>query len=111
MIEPIYDPVSGARLFHIASHNLYDSKILTRNTLANKNYFTLFLLEIYRAYAQLASSIAPNLKKLLVDSKHEMPTSFDMVADVNDYLENDFIYGIPGCLSDIKNKEQRKRYF
>ena len=40
-----------------------------------------------------------------------MPTSFDMVADVNDYLENDFIYGIPGCFSDIKNNEQRKRYF
>jgi hypothetical protein len=33
-----------------------------------------------------------------------------MIGDVSDYLENDFIYGIPGCLSDVKNNEQRKRY-
>lgn len=34
-IEPLFDPVTKVRLFHIASHNLHESKILTRNIMAD----------------------------------------------------------------------------
>jgi hypothetical protein len=37
-VEPLFDPVSGTRIFHIAS--LTTSEILTRNTLADQAWFT-----------------------------------------------------------------------
>ena len=38
-VEPLVDPFTGARLFHIASHNLYDAAILTRNVEAGFTWF------------------------------------------------------------------------
>jgi hypothetical protein len=50
-IEPLIDPMTGANIFHIACHNLFDAKILTRNTQANCDWFSQVLAQILRAYA------------------------------------------------------------
>ena len=61
-VEPLIDPFTGVRLFHIASHNLYDASILTHNMEAGYDWFVKVQRAIYRSYASLASSIQQNLK-------------------------------------------------
>ena len=56
-IEPLIDPWTGVRLFHIASHNLYDSSIMTRNVEAGFTWFMKIQRAIYKSYASLASAI------------------------------------------------------
>jgi regulatory protein YycI of two-component signal transduction system YycFG len=101
-IEPLFDPMTKAKLFHIASYNLHDAKILTRNIMADQAWFTKVMAEIYRTYAQLASSIAPNLKRKLDKSIH----AYDDKSALNDvcaYLESDFFFGMPGYFIDQQN--------
>lgn len=38
-VEPLIDPFTGIKLFHIASHNLYDASILTHNMQAGYAWF------------------------------------------------------------------------
>ena len=56
-IEPLVDPFTGVKLFHIASHNLYDANILTHNMEAGYAWFCKVQRAIYKSYAGLASSI------------------------------------------------------
>ena len=56
-VEPLIDPFTGARMFHIASHNLYDAAILTRNVEAGFTWFMHVQRAIYKSYASLASAI------------------------------------------------------
>lgn len=56
-VEPIIDPFTGIKLFHIASHNLYEASILTHNMEAGYDWFVKVQRAIYRSYASLASSI------------------------------------------------------
>lgn len=49
-------------MFHIASHNLYDAAILTRNVEAGFTWFMHVQRAIYKSYASLASAIQQNLK-------------------------------------------------
>ena len=57
LARPLIDPFTGVRLFHIASHNLYDSSILTRNVEAGFTWFMKIQRAIYKSYASLASAI------------------------------------------------------
>ena len=70
-IEPLIDPFTGVRLFHIASHNLYDSSILTRNVEANQTWFMKVQRAIYKSYASLASALQRNLKDRIYVSKNQ----------------------------------------
>ena len=38
-VQPLIDPFTGTRLFHIASHNLNSAEIVTRNVEAGYNWF------------------------------------------------------------------------
>jgi hypothetical protein len=69
--------VTGVRLFHIASHNLHNAKILTRNILGDMIWFKTVMSEIYRTYAQLASAITPNLKRKINRSMQREYSHFD----------------------------------
>ena len=62
LIEPLIDPFTGIRLFHIASHNLFDASSTTRNVEAGFEWFTKVQRAIYKSYASLASAIQQNLK-------------------------------------------------
>ena len=61
-IEPLIDPFTGVRLFNIASHNLLDASITTRNVEAGYAWFMKVQRAIYKSYASLASAIQQNLK-------------------------------------------------
>lgn len=56
-VEPLIDPFTGVKLFHIASHNLQDASVLTRNVEAGYSWFVHVQRAIYKSYAALASSI------------------------------------------------------
>jgi hypothetical protein len=102
-VEPIFDPVTGVRLFHIASLNLHESKIISRNIMAEQTWFTKVMAEIYRCYSQLASSIAPNLKRSLRETKPNGPESGGAYDEICAYLDNNFTFGIPGHFVDDQN--------
>lgn len=80
------------RIFNIASHNLYDASILTRNIQAGHQWFTKVQKAIFKSYASLASAISPNLKDKIYRQiksdqqlrNHEIDTKF---ADIIDYLD------------------------
>lgn len=57
LVEPLIDPFTGIRLFNIASHNLYDASITTRNVEAGYDWFMKVQRSIYKSYASLASAI------------------------------------------------------
>lgn len=57
MVEPLLDPFTGVRLFNIASHNLYDAVVTTRNVEGGYDWFVGVQRAIYKSYASLASAI------------------------------------------------------
>ena len=68
-IEPLIDPFTGARLFNIASHNLHDAQIVTRDLQAGFQWMQRVHRAILKSYASLASAVAQNLKdKILRES-------------------------------------------
>lgn len=111
-IEPLLDPLTGVRMFHIASRNLYDAKIMSKNMIAGQEWFTRVMQEIYKHYAQLASSITSNLKRKIVKAA-EVPQDFgekSAFTDVCEYLANDFFFGVPQHYVDERNTIQAARY-
>ena len=61
-MEPLVDPFTGARLFNIASHNLFDAAVTTRNVEGGFDWFAKVQRAIYKSYAALASAVQQNIK-------------------------------------------------
>ena len=92
-VQPLIDPFTGARLFHIASHNLYSAEIVTRNIEAGYTWFMHVQKQILKSYASLASAIQTNLKdriyrSFLPDRKLQAQKEADLYfADLHEFLD------------------------